>query len=257
MATPHPHLAVHCDDHIARVALNRPPHNFLDLELVRAIADSFEALSRDDACRVILLSSQVKSFCAGADFSGTAADQEAADPAPFYREAMRLFACTKPIVCAIGGAAIGAGLGLALACDFRIATPAARFSANFCRLGFHPGFALSFTLPRLVGAQRAAQLFYTGSRIDGERAERIGLVDETVDDAMLASAAEHFAREIAASAPLAVVSTRATLRAGQAEQAIQANQRELALQREQFRTHDFREGVSAMAERRLPRFAGN
>ena len=93
---------------------------------------------------------------------------------------MRLFRTRKPIVAAIQGAAIGGGLGVAMAADFRIAAPEARFSANFARLGFHHGFGLSVTLPAAVGGQHAAELLYTGRRITGDDAVAIGLVDRVV-----------------------------------------------------------------------------
>ena len=112
------------------------------------------------------------------------------------------------------GAAVGGGLGLALVADFRVTCQEARFSANFNRLGFHPGFGLTATLPRLVGAQQAALLFYTGRRIPGDEAVRIGLADLLVPQAEVRSAAQALALEIAQSAPLAVMSTRETVRRG-------------------------------------------
>jgi enoyl-CoA hydratase/carnithine racemase len=178
------------------------------------------------------------------------------DPTPFYAQAMQLFGIHKPIVAAVHGAAVGAGLGLALVADFRVTCPSARFSANFNRLGFHPGFGLSFTLPRLVGAQKAAFLFYTGRRISGEEAVAVGLADELVGDDQVGVKAMELAQEIAMSAPLAIKSTRAALRQRLHEQVVQANRNELAIQLEHFRTQDFREGIAAMAERRKPVFVG-
>jgi len=203
----------------------------------------------------VLLSAEGKVFSAGADFQST--DLDNADPAPFYHQALRLFRTRKPIVVAAQGAAVGAGLGLALVADFRVAGPAARFAANFVRLGFHPGFGLSVTLPRLVGPQHAATLLYTGRRIDAAEALRIGLVDLLAesDDEMLAKAMA-MAQELAEGAPLAVVSTRETLRLSLADQVAEANRRELDIQRQQFRTADFREGIAAAAQRRTPVFRG-
>src|SRR6185295_18257851 len=103
------------------------------------------------------------------------------------------FATRTPVVAAVQGAAIGGGLGLALWPDFRIAAPEARFSANFARLGFHHGFGLTVTLPRVVGQQRALELLYTGARIDGKRAHAIGLVDRLVPLAALRDASRGFA----------------------------------------------------------------
>jgi enoyl-CoA hydratase/carnithine racemase len=147
-------------------------------------------------------------------------------------------------------------LGLALVADFRVTCSEARFSANFNRLGFHPGFGLTTTLPRLVGPQQAALLFYTGRRITGEEAVRIGLADLLVAQSEVRTAAQALALEIAQSAPLAVMSTRATLRRGLADAIEASTERELVEQEWQRRTADFREGVKAMAERRPPDFTG-
>jgi enoyl-CoA hydratase/carnithine racemase len=242
------------DGHVARVVLSRPPHNFVDADIMRRLADTLLALDDDHHCRAIVLASGVGAFCAGADFSGAGQGEVASDPAGFYVHAMKLYRNRKPIVAAVAGAAIGAGLGLALVADFRVTCAEARFSANFNRLGFHPGFGLSVTLPRLVGGQQAALLFYTGRRITGADAVAIGLADELVARSDVDARAMALAQEIAASAPLAVETTRATLREGLADHIAEVNQRELAIQRGQFASEDFREGVAAMAARRAPVF---
>ncbi|MFZ6645970.1 enoyl-CoA hydratase/isomerase family protein [Undibacterium sp. TJN25] len=245
------------EGHVALMEMRRPPHNFVDIGFVGKLADMLDNLDRDDNCRAIVLCSGVSSFCAGADFSGrtpTAGNAPGVDPSPFYGQAMRLFRNKKPIVVAVNGPAIGAGMGLTLVGDFRIACQEARFSANFNRLGFHPGFGMSVTLPHLIGPQKAALLFYTGRRINGAEALAMGLVDELVPQDQLRQRALELAQEIAASAPLAVESTRDTLRQGMADRIVAANQRELAIQLGQFRTEDFREGVAAMSQRRLPEF---
>lgn len=239
--------------HVSVLELNRPPHNHLNVALLTELADTLERLDGDDSCRAIVLAASGKVFSAGADFS-PAGDGVASDTSSFYAQAMRLYENRKPIVAAVHGAAVGAGLGLALVADFRVTCKEARFSANFNRLGFHPGFGMSFMLARLVGAQHAARLFYTGQRIDGERAVRIGLADDLVAADQVRAAALDLAAEIAVSAPLAVESTRAALRAGLAEQVRAANKNELAIQKVQFATEDFKEGVAAMAARRPPKF---
>ena len=219
-------IKVERDGHVVRIVLTRPPHNYVDPPTMQRLADVLLQLDEDDACRAVVLSSGADAFCAGANFNDGSNAGTAVDPAPFYVHAMRLFRNRKPIVAAVEGAAVGAGLGLALVADFRVTCPQARFSANFNRLGFHPGFGLSLTLPRLIGAQKAGLLFYTGRRIGGAEAVAIGLADELVD--------------------MAQVGARAMALA----------QQELAIQLDQFRTEDFREGVAAMAARRLPVFKG-
>ena len=253
-----PELRIELADAVATVEIRRPPHNFFDLALVRRLADAFEALDRNPDCRAIVLASQGKSFCAGANL-GDGTQQTSIgtpDTAHLYTEAVRLFACAKPVVGAIHGPAIGGGLGLALVPDFRVACPEARFSANFTRLGFHPGFGLTVTLPELIGHSKAALMFYTGRRVKGEEALAMGLADALVPQADVRAAAFALAREIAECAPLAVAATRATLRAGLAARVRAATVHELAEQTRLRKTADFREGVKASAERRTPRFIG-
>ena len=252
-------IGVSQDGYVGTVEIRRPPNNFFDKPLIAEIAAAFEAFDRDPQCRSIVLAAQGKAFCAGADFANrpaTGAGSEDGDGRHLYKEATRLFRVRKPVVAAVQGAAVGGGLGLALVADFRVTCAEARFSANFNRLGFHPGFGLTTTLPRLVGVQQAALLFYTGRRIDGTEAVRIGLADVLVPQAEVRAAAQAVALEIAQSAPLAVMSTRETLRRGLADAIEASTERELVEQEWQRRTVDFREGVKAMGERRLPEFKG-
>lgn len=252
-------VGISLDGPVATVEIRKPPHNYFDIPLIRHLADAFEDLEADRRCHAIVLAAQGTAFCAGADLSTQDATPPQRSPRainPLYGEAIRLFSCGKPVVAAVHGAAVGGGLGLALVADFRITCAEARFSANFNRLGFHPGFGLSVTLPRLVGLQQAALLFYTGRRITGEQALAIGLVDGLVPQGQVRAEALKLAHEIATSAPLAVQSTRATLRQGLVEQIRSAVAHESAAQNAQFKTADFREGVAAMAARREPRFKG-
>jgi len=238
-------------DHVAAVEIHRAPNNYFDGELISGLADAFEKLGAA-GCRAIVLCSEGKHFCAGANFGGPRRE----DGGALYREAVRLFTTSTPVVAAVQGAAIGGGLGLALMPDFRVAAPEARFSANFARLGFHHGFGLSVTLPRLVGMQAAQEMLYTGRRVPGEEALRLGLCDRLAPLAEVRAEATALAREIALSAPLAVVSIRETLRGELAEAVRVATERELREQERLRATEDFREGIVAMAERRVPDFKG-
>lgn len=237
--------------HVALLEISRPPYNHVSVDMLRTLADTLERLDADPGVRCTVLAAEGRVFCAGADFSGGASD-----PGALYAQAMRLFRIAKPMVAAVHGAAVGAGLGLAVAADFRVTCAEARFSANFNRLGFHPGFGLSVTLPRLVGPQQASLLLYTGRRIGGEEALRIGLADQLVSEADVRASALALAAEIAQSAPLAVTSTRATLRQGLADEVARVNAHEREVQQQHYATADFREGVRAMAERRTPQFEG-
>ncbi|HYW03306.1 MAG TPA: enoyl-CoA hydratase/isomerase family protein [Gammaproteobacteria bacterium] len=253
-------VSVSYDAHVALVEIHRPPHNFFDFELIRDLADAFEALDEDPDCRALVLASEGRSFCAGADFrqpsSAGLAGREAGRGNPLYSEAVRLFSSRKPVVGVIQGPAVGGGLGLALVPDFRVATPDARFSANFVKLGIHPGFGLTHTLPRLIGTQRAALMFYTGRRIKGEEAVQWGLADVLAERGEERATAMRLAAEIAENAPLAVQSTRATIRDGLAEAVRAQTDHEFVEQARLVQTEDHREGVRAVSERRPGHFTG-
>ena len=245
--------------HVGIAEMNRPPNNFFDKELIGDLGDAFDAFVAA-GMRAIVLCAAGKNFCAGANFSRPASDtvgpSQDRGSDHLYKQAVRLFRCELPIVAAVQGAAVGGGMGVAMVADFRVASEESRFTVNFNRLGFHPGFGLSVTLPRVIGPQQAALLFYTGRRITGTQAHALGLVDVLAPAEGLRDAAVALATEIAQSAPLAVQSTRATLRKGLADAVEAATSHELAEQQKQLATEDFKEGVKAMAERRLPEFTG-
>ncbi|GMQ95919.1 MAG: enoyl-CoA hydratase/isomerase family protein [Gammaproteobacteria bacterium] len=246
-------------DYVATIEIHRPPNNFFDFDLIREIADAYQLLDDDADCRAIVLCSQGKHFCAGANFQnrGSWGNEQLDDQArQLYVEAVRIFNGRKPVVAAVHGAAIGGGLGLALSADFRVTCEQARFSANFVRLGFHQGFGLSVTLPRLIGHSKASLLLFTGRRVKGDEAVAMGLADELVAQAQVRDRARALACEIAGSAPLALQSIRATLRSGLAEEIARITDHELAEQSRLRSSEDFREGIAAMNERRKPDFKG-
>ena len=169
---------------------------------------------------------------------------------------MRIFRNKKPIVAAVQGAAIGGGLGLAVSADFRVTCPEARFAANFTKLGFHPGFGLTATLPELIGKNNAELIFYTSRRVTGEDAYRMGLANVLVPQAEVREAALKLAAEIAECSPLVLVSPRATMRAGLADRVMAATYHELAEQTRLRATEDFKEGIKSTEERRVANFKG-
>lgn len=240
---------------IGSVELRRPPHNFFDKYLIENIADAFEWLDSIDQCRTGVLQAEGTAFCAGGVFQGRIdVDRRVEDARQLYTAAARLFRVRKPIIAAIEGAAIGGGLGLAMAADFRVASERARFSANFTKLGIHPGFGLTLTLPRAVGQQVAASMFLTGERVKGGKAAAMGLVDHLVDEDEVRPFAHELAGRIAECAPLAIEATRATLRRDLADRVEATLVVELDAQEKLFRTLDFAEGVTAVGERREARF---
>jgi enoyl-CoA hydratase/carnithine racemase len=250
-------IAATLENHVALLEIRRPPHNFFDHQLIRDLASAFEELDAERECRAIVLASEGKAFCAGANFQnrGVLDISQTRGRNPLYDEAVRLFSCAKPVIAAVQGPAIGGGLGLAVMADFRVASPEARFAANFVKLGIHPGFGLTVTLPRLIGEQKAALMFLTGRRIDGEEAVRWGLADVLAPHEKVRAEAVKLAAEIAENAPLAVQSTRTTLRRHLAAAVREQTDREGAEQSWLSRTEDHKEGIRAVSERRPGKFA--
>jgi enoyl-CoA hydratase/carnithine racemase len=258
-------IGVEKSGHMALVEIRRPPHNFFDIPLIKEIAEAFESFDEDVNIRAIVLAAQGKAFCAGANFGdGSTLDGQGRRPnepgpgvAPLYVEGNRLFRTKKPIVAAVHGAAVGGGLGLAMVADFRVACPETRFCANFTRLGFHPGFGLTVTLPAVVGQTKAALMFYTSRRVTGEEAHAMGLADVLVPQQQVRDAAINLASEISENSPLGLVATRMTLRGDIADRVRKATDHELEEQTRLRKTEDFKEGVKAVFERRLPNFVGH
>jgi enoyl-CoA hydratase/carnithine racemase len=252
-------VSVEAEGHVARITFGNAPLNFATPALLGHIADALDEVDRNPGLRCSLLIAQGKSFCAGADLAGDenmAGDNTMATIQGLYAGAERLFRRKKPMVTAIQGAAIGAGLGLALTADFRVASPAARFASNFVRLGFHPGFALTYTLPRLIGEQNAAWMSLSAERIKPDQALAWGLVDRIAEADALVDTAAEMARTIAANAPLALLAVRATLLDGVADRAVAAMRHEHAQQSLLRPTEDYREGVASVFERREAKFTG-
>ncbi len=251
-------LDIEIHNHVALLVFQNPPNNFATVGLLRLIADALDNLDADPRIRAIVIASEGKSFCAGADLvSPNGFGAQGNDPLrEFYDQALRIFAARKPTVAAVQGAAIGAGLGLAVAADFRIASTEARFSANFTKLGFHPGFGLTCTLPRLIGQQRAAEMFLTAERYKAEDVIAWGLVDRIAGVDSLRARALAFAHDIAANAPLSLLATRATLRGDLGERVRAALVHEHREQVQLLNTEDFAEGIRSVSERRPGNFVG-
>ena len=205
-------VRVSARDGVGTVELRRPPHNFLDIMQLRGVTDALHELAADPDCRSAVVCAEGKNFCAGRDFSAPRGPGD--DSASIYSEAARLMTAEIPWIAAVQGAAVGAGLGLALCADFRVAGPRASFAANFVAHGLHHGFGLTATLPRVVGLQTATELLYTGRRVRVEDAARIGLVNRVTGEDELRDAATAMAAELAASPPAAVAAIRATMRRG-------------------------------------------
>ena len=254
-------VGVSIEGHVATVELRRPPNNFLDVDLIASLASVLEALDDETNVRSIVLAAAGKHFCAGANIKKRLEDEAAGKgpakvPRHLYHEAQRLVQTRKPIVAAVHGSAIGAGLGLALVADFRVTCKEARLAANFTALGYHPGFGMTVTLPRVVGHQRAKWLFLTGKRITGDEAYAMGLADRLVAQSEVRQVAHEMATELAQSSPLGVQAARQTLNLDLVPAFRAATEREMFEQSILRETNDFKEGVKAGFDRREPVFTG-
>ena len=238
-------------DRVAVIEMRRGPNNFFDEAVLSELSNAVHSVDGSPEVRCIVLCSEGKNFCAGADLRYVTAEGIRA----IYRSAFSLFTGRRPMIAAIQGAAIGGGLGLALAADFRVALMRSRFSANFAKLGFHHGFGLSVTLPAVVGHQRALELLYTGRSLVGAEAAQVGLCDRLVETDLRGAAIE-FGREIADSAPLSLASIRATMRRSLVAAVYAAIDVEAEAQCALLKTADFQEGIRASVARRPPAFAG-
>lgn len=241
------------DRAVAEIEVHRPPSNFFDASLLGQVLEGIGWADAEGA-RAVVLCSEGRNFCAGFDF-GSSDGPHPDHLRTLYEHAVALVAGPLPVVAAVQGAAVGGGLGLALAADFRVASPDARFTANFARLGIHQGFGLSVTLARAVGEQRALELLLTGRPVDGQQALHIGLCDGLDADPRVGAHA--LADEIASSAPLAVRAIRQSQRAGLPEAVAEAVVHERTAQLALMRTADFREGIEASRQRRRPEFSGS
>jgi len=219
-------LRVERHDAVALVVFDDPERrNAMTEAMGRALASVVSRLGADESVRAVVLTGAGAAFSAGGDLAMLEDKARAGRAAPggparranrdFMREFYGLFLSLRelpqPTVAALNGAAIGAGLAVALACDLRIAAREAKLGLNFTRLGIHPGMGSTWTLPRLVGPAHAADLLLTGRLVDGVEAERIGLVNRAVQRDEVVPAALALAAEIAASAPSAVRGTRRAL----------------------------------------------
>lgn len=208
------------DGDIALVRICRPPHNFFDADVVAGIADQIESAALTH--RVVVLHSEGRNFCAGADLHSAATSGFSRTGIHLYDEGLRLFRQPLPIVAAIQGKAVGGGVGLALAADIRVGTPDTKFDVPFAKIGTHQGFGLSVTLPEAVGAPMAADMLYTGRVVAGEEAARLGLLQRMVPAEQLLDEALAVARTIAAASPAAISSIRSTLRGARIDDLIAA-----------------------------------
>ena len=252
------------DDPIGLLTLNRPAaRNAMTTELLDAFAERLCDVAADPHLRCLVLTGTGACFSSGADLKAPVQRQDLERPRlaheaslAMYTSFLGLLEVEVPVIGALNGHAVGGGFGLALLCDLRIGNAAAKYGANFTRLGLHPGLGISYLLPRLIGLSNASELLYTGRLVDGTEALRLGILSRVTSAEDVLPAAMELAREIGRAAPLAVRSTKATLRAQLASDIRAAARQEAFAQAATIATEDFEEGRAALLGKRVPSFKG-
>ncbi len=250
---------------IVKITFNKPERrNLMDPDIVDGLISALDKVMLSSEVRCVIITGSGNSFCAGADFStlqkfasesghtGAAGAREGI--MRFYMSFMKVIDVEVPVIASINGYAIGGGLAFALLCDIRLASRDAKLSANFARVGIHPGMGITYTLPRLIGLERASELLFTAKFITGEEAERIGLVSHAFPPEKLEDETLSMARQIADNAPYVLKLTKKILRREfyvRAHSEIEAMAQAICSQME-----DAIEGVRAFFEKRKPDFKG-
>lgn len=253
------------DGAVLTLRLNRPERlNALNFELGRALVDAFWRAASDGSTRVIILTGAGRGFCAGGDLAvlRDARSRNAGHELEGLLLAGKEIAiaiCTmpQPVIAAVNGPAAGAGMNLALACDLRIASDQASFGETFARVGLFPDFGGTYFLPKIVGAAKAAELFYTAEMISAAEAARLGIVNRVVPEEKFAEEAQKFAARLAAGPPMAIRAIKKILFAAEREKLERALDEEIERQVECFLSADCAEGLDAFFAKREPRFRGN
>ena len=251
---------------IVRITLNKPEKlNALTWGSWAEIENAIAMAESDDSAKVVLFTGSGRGFCAGTDL--TAGTKEADWPArPLggrpgmmrsrYLATAQVYHCKKPTIAAVNGASVGAGFSLAMACDIRIASEAARFSAIFVKRAIVADTGCTWFLPRLVGIENALKMMYTGKLVDAAEALRIGLVSEVVPADELLSRATTLAAEIANGPSVAIELMKRLTQEGLTRGLDEQIEMEQFLQGITHNTEDAAEGRNSFLERREPVFRG-
>lgn len=245
------------------ITLNKPElHNAMTPEVSAAWAAAIESIADDPEVRALVVTGAGRSFCSGADLSWLLLDEAQSVTVasytsrmePFYNQWLVPRRLPFPVIAAVNGPAVGAGVCTALACDLRYAGPAATFSTPFIYLGMHGGMAAGWLLQEAVGVTRAREMLYTGRELTADEAQSWGMVSEVVEDSLAYSL--EMAARIASAAPIATRLTKKGLE--QSAHGLSASlEWEALAQSSTFVSKDLREGIAARLERRSPVFRGH
>ena len=252
-------------DGIATLTLNRPERlNALGGTLRQDLHDAVTRAGADPEVRVMVVTGAGKGFCSGGDVKAMGEAKAGQRERPLLekiapgrdRTLLAMREAPQPIIAAVNGAAAGAGMNLALGCDLRIASTAAKFTQAFVKRGLHPDWGGTYFLPRVVGMAKACEMIFTGEVIDATEALRLGIVSRVVAPEELLPTAYEVARRIAAGPPVAIRLAKRSLYANEDLDLRGALQMETMAQNICFETEDATEGIRAFGEKRAPIFKG-
>lgn len=251
------HLLYEIKDNVATITLNRPERLNALVPLMRQeIFQAVEASNSDDNVRAVIITGAGRGFCAGLDMKADRTKDTMEEKVSPIRDHVILAIrdSAKPYIAAVNGPAAGGGMGIALACDIRIASPTAKFGQTFAKRGLHPDWGGTYFLPRLVGMAKAAELIWSGAVIDAEEALKIGIVSSVGEDFL--DQARQMAKTFAEGPPVAIRLSKRALYRNQDASLREALEFESYAQNICSRTDDAKEGIKAFLEKREPEFRG-
>lgn len=257
-----PDIDYEVDGHVAHLRLNRPQRkNAFNGAMLEAWLDALRQAQADAEVRVILLGAVGDTFCAGGDIEDlqnmvTPLDVKRTLTQSVHRVTLEMHRCAKPIICSMPGAAVGAGLDMALVADYRLAARSARFAESYVNVGLVPGDGGCWLLPRLIGTSKALKLLWTGEFVSATEAAELGFVDEVCDDDALDERASALAHQIAGQPPIAIQMIKRAVRQGSShdlETGLDLISSHMAVVKS---TDDSRETLEARRERRPAVYRG-
>lgn len=251
------HILLDIEDQIATITLNRPDTlNAMVPQMRHELLAAVEAANDDEHVRAVVITGAGRGFCSGLDMKASRSPDSMAEKVSPVRDAVVLAIrdAGKPYIAAVNGAAAGGGMGIALACDIRIAATSAKFGQTFAKRGLHPDWGGTYFLPRLIGMAKAAELIWSGRVIDAAEALELGIVSSVVDDVV--AEAQSLAKTFAAGPPVAIQLSKRALYHNQDASLREALEFESYAQNICSRTEDAKEGINAFLEKRAPKFNG-
>lgn len=248
-------------NNVAVITLNRPEKfNSFNREMALELQQRLDDCATDKDIRCILLTGSGKAFCAGQDLGELMGDNppgfEVILSEHYNPIIVRLRKIEKPVVCAVNGVAAGAGANIALACDIVVATASASFIQAFSKIGLIPDSGGTFTLPRLIGFQKAAALMMLGDKVAAAEAERIGMIYKVIADENFAAESFAIAGTLSQMPTKGLAYTKMALNASLNNNLTEQLQQEDELQLKAANTSDYKEGVAAFMEKRIAKFTG-